>query len=580
VITDPRTPRPWSNVIANARVGLAVAQTGSGFSWIDNSQLAVLVRWQQDLAEDRSGRFLYLRDDEDGAIWSLAPAPCWPAYDAFACRHGLGYTTFECEHHGVRARWTLAVDAEETVELWRLRLEDTSGRPRRLSLVPFLEWNLGTSPAPRREFQKLFLETAFDGGAISAAATCGTCRRSAGGTGTAPSLRLRLRGGAAGGDGGRGQGVVPRPLWRWRRPAALAGGEWPALFGRHHDPIAALRCAVDLAPGGRFDGGFVLATAEDSAAARALATRFAGAEAIDAAIAGATARWRERLASHRIETPQPELDGLANDWLRYQAISARIFGRAGYYQQSGAYGFRDQLQDSQVWLTIDPPRCRAQIALHAAHQFADGSVYHWWHPLSEQGHVTRMTDDLLWLAFVTVSFLKETRRLLDPRRPGTLPRRGGGAARRARSTAPSSACSSARASGPAVHRRRRLERRPLGDGARGTRRIGVARRVPGRPARRLGRSSRSGAPSAASVRRGFAARAARATARARRRGQRARVGRVLVSPRHARRPHLDRLGAETPPARSSSTRRPGRSSPTWRRRSAPPPACAPCARTW
>ena len=139
VITDPRTPRPWANVIANARVGLAVAQTGCGFSWIDNSQLAVLVRWQQELAEDRSGRFLYLRDEEDGALWSLAPAPCWPAYDAFACRHGLGYTTFECEHHGVRARWTLAVDAEETVELWRLRLEDTSGRARRLSLVPFLE---------------------------------------------------------------------------------------------------------------------------------------------------------------------------------------------------------------------------------------------------------------------------------------------------------------------------------------------------------------------------------------------------------------------------------------------------------
>ena len=162
VITDPRTPRPWINVIANPRSGLAVSQTGSGFSWIDNSQLAVIVRWQQDLAEDRSGRFLYLWDRDADEVWSLAPAPCWPLYDRFACRHGLGYTTFETEYRGLRARWTLSVDALETVELWRLRLEDVSGRPRRLSIVAYLEWNCGVAPSPRREFQKLFLETGYD----------------------------------------------------------------------------------------------------------------------------------------------------------------------------------------------------------------------------------------------------------------------------------------------------------------------------------------------------------------------------------------------------------------------------------
>ncbi len=140
---------------------------------------------------------------------------------------------------------------------------------------------------------------------------------------------------------------------------------------------------------------------------------------MDASLAAAVAGWHDRLATHRIETPEPQLDLLANDWLRYQAISARLWGRAGYYQQSGAYGFRDQLQDSQVWLTIEPPRCRQQIALHAAHQFADGSVYHWWHPLSEQGHITKMTDDLLWLAFVTANYLKETGdfTILDDRTP-------------------------------------------------------------------------------------------------------------------------------------------------------------------
>ena len=412
VITDPRTPRPWVNVIANPRVGLVVSQTGSGFSWIDNSQLAVVTRWQQDLAEDRSGRFLWLCDRDTEEVWSLAPAPCWPAYDRFACRHGLGYTVFESERGGVRATWTLAVDAEATVEVWRLRLEERSGRARRLSVVAYIEWNCGVAPAPRREFQKLFLETAWhpEARAIAAGSRMWDVASRRWGhwnrdfpyhSAFAAAQTVQ----SAEGD----KAAFLGRYGDWRRPRALrAGEEWPGLFGSHQDPVAALDCEVALEAGGAWDGGFVLATAGDGAAALALAGAFASPARMDSAIAGAAAAWRERLATHRVETPDPALDALANDWLRYQAISARIFGRAGYYQQSGAYGYRDQLQDSQVWLTIDPPRCRAQIALHAAHQFADGSVYHWWHPLSEQGHVTRMTDDLLWLALVTVSWLQET----------------------------------------------------------------------------------------------------------------------------------------------------------------------------
>ncbi len=426
VITDPRTPRPWANVIANPRVGLAVSQTGSGFSWIDNSQLAAIVRWQQDLVADRSGRFLYLRDLDSGDVWSLAPAPCWPAYERFACRHGLGYTTFESEHFGVAAEWTLFVDVEATVELWRLTLRDTAGRPRRLAVVPYLEWNCGTSPAPRREFQKLFLETRWDAarGAVAAGSHMWDVPSPRWGHWNTSfpywsAIAAAQPVAAATGDKGEFLGRYGS----WARPAALAGTSWRPLFGRHGDPVAALACEVALPAGGSFEGGFVLATAEapdgSPEPALALAERFAAPAAMDAALAAVRAAWAERLGSHRIATPEPTLDVLANDWLRYQAISARLWGRCGYYQQSGAYGYRDQLQDSQVWLTIDPARCREQAKLHAAHQFADGSVVHWWHPLTEQGHVTRMSDDLLWLAYVLASYIKETGdfAVLDERAP-------------------------------------------------------------------------------------------------------------------------------------------------------------------
>jgi cellobiose phosphorylase len=150
-----------------------------------------------------------------------------------------------------------------------------------------------------------------------------------------------------------------------------------------------------------------------------LLNRYDRCDAIHASLARVRADWDQRLAAHRVETPDPSIDLLANDWLRYQTIVGRMWGRCGYYQQSGAFGYRDQLQDSQVWLTIDPARCREQINLHAQHQFADGSVYHWWHPLSEQGLITTMTDDLLWLALVTASYLRETGdfSILDDRQP-------------------------------------------------------------------------------------------------------------------------------------------------------------------
>jgi cellobiose phosphorylase len=193
-----------------------------------------------------------------------------------------------------------------------------------------------------------------------------------------------------------------------RAPEALAHHHWRGLFGRHYDPVAAIRSVVELGPGEEKSIGYAIAVTKSRQETAELLQRSLDVPSMERALADVKQSWIERLSAHRIETGDATFDAFINDWTRYQAISARIWGRAGYYQQSGAFGFRDQLQDSQVWLTIDDKKTREQINLHAAHQFADGSVYHWWHPLSEQGHVTKMTDDLLWLGFVTASYLKET----------------------------------------------------------------------------------------------------------------------------------------------------------------------------
>ena len=411
VVLDPKTPRPWANIIANPRMGLAVSQTGSGFSWIDNSQLGTITNWRQEFAEDCAGKFLYLRDDESGDLWSLSPAPTWAATDEFSCRHGFGYTTFRTVARGIEAAWTLFVHPVLPVELWRVELVNVSGRARRLALTAFLEWCCGVSPAPRREFHKLFLGTDYDAsrGAVFARNRMWDVPNAARGHWNTDFPYVCAFGCSAPVRDAQGdKGLFLGRCGSLRAPEALAQASWTPRFGRHEDPVAALRSPLELAAGERRVVVYALAAGKDRAEAESLLDGHRDAGVVERALADARAAWRSLLAAHRIETPDEVFDALANDLVRYQAISARLWGRCGYYQQSGAFGFRDQLQDSQVYLTIDPARCRTQLRLHAAHQFADGSVYHWWHPLTEQGHVTKMTDDLLWMSFVAANYVKET----------------------------------------------------------------------------------------------------------------------------------------------------------------------------
>lgn len=410
LIHDYRTPRPWVNIMSNPRFGLAVSQTGSGFCWIDNSQLAVLTRWQQEFTHDAFGRYLYIRDAESGATWSVAPAPTFPQYQQFECRHGLGFTTFLSGCDDILAEWTLYADADRAIEHWKVKLRNTRSRACRLQVTPYIEWNCGTTPSPRREFHKLFIDTEYVSSAAAVVARglmWDVPNRDHGHWNTTFPY-VAAFGGTL--PVQSAQGDKTEFFGRYgdvARPAALQAAEWRSLFGRHYDAVAALRSEITLKPGEEIQFSYALAVDNSRDATLAL-LKDGLREERGAGLKRVGAMWDGLLNSHRFETPDASLNAVGNDWVRYQAISARIWGRAGYYQQSGAYGFRDQLQDSQVWLTIDPARTRAQIKLHAEHQFADGSVYHWWHPLSEQGHITKMTDDLLWLSFVTINYLRET----------------------------------------------------------------------------------------------------------------------------------------------------------------------------
>ena len=412
-ITDPDTPSPWTNVVCNGRYGFVVSQNGGGFSWLDHCQLNVITRWNMDLIRDDSGRFVYLRDlDGDGPTWSLSPQPCRAGYDAFRCVHRPGSTTFETSREGIEASWTLAVAPEETAEVWSITLKNTTDRARRLRLGSSFEWCCGVAPDVKREFHRLFFTTRHDADRRAIVATKNMWEAP---FGTADDHWNRPWPHAAGfaivTDGAH-WATADRAAFigRYGTQADPAGmrERLETHVGRFVDACAAVGTDLELQPGESKTIAFVLGVADDAASLGGLLDRLSTPKAVEDAIAGSGDLWSGVLDGGRLTSAMPDMDAMTNTWLPYQAISARMWGRSGYYQQSGAFGYRDQLQDSQLWLQYDPERCKRQIMLHAAHQFADGAVYHWWNPITETGLRSKCSDDYLWLPFVAAAYIRET----------------------------------------------------------------------------------------------------------------------------------------------------------------------------
>jgi cellobiose phosphorylase len=410
VITTPRTPRPWANVVTNGDFGFIVSQTGGGYSWKSNAQLNRITRWEQDMIKDEWGKYLYVRDNETEKFWSAAWKPVCAEPDEYEVRHGIGYTTIRSVNNGIETEIVMFVPNDAPVELWNVTVRNVSKRARTLSLFTYFEWNLGAAPDWHREFHKCFLHTEYD---AAQHAIFGTKR-----LWEVPSdsghwnrdweyvafHSSSLKPAAFDGDKESFMGMYGSE----RAPKAVVSKKMGRRTGDWLDAIGSLQVNLTLAPKESKEIIFTLGATESKEDAEKIMRTYHSPKNVHAAFEAMQQRWDELLGQSHVETPDDAMNMMLNTWLKYQAIAGRLWGRTGYYQTGGAFGFRDQLQDSQIFLPIDSAQTKKQILLHARHQFKDGTVYHWWHPLSEVGLPTEMTDDLLWLPYLVVQYLEET----------------------------------------------------------------------------------------------------------------------------------------------------------------------------
>ncbi|NSW77904.1 MAG: glycosyl transferase family 36 [Chthonomonadetes bacterium] len=412
VITRHDTPMPWVNVISNGDYGTVISHLGGGYSWRTHASMNRLTRWEQDLVRDRWGKYLYLRDAETGEFWSPTWHPCSNGMTNYQVRHGWGYSVFEGMHGQIASELTVFVPLDDPCEVWLLRLSNRGSSTRRLQVFSYLEWLLGTAPDWHREFRRLFIETRYvpAHGVLLATSVMWdipgrgkTHWNSNWGYVAFHSVSAT----PAGFDGDKR--AFLGQYGDLDAPRAVIEGRSFGTQGRWGDGIGSLQVVVEIPPGESVEIAFVLGAGDDETHALRLAGKYRHLPTVHDALAQVKAFWKELLGALRVQTPDPAVNVMGNGWLAYQAVSCRLWARTAYYQTGGAYGYRDQLQDSLVWLLLgQPERTLEQIRLHAKHQFQDGTVLHWWHPLAEEGLRSYYSDDLLWLPFVVLYYLHET----------------------------------------------------------------------------------------------------------------------------------------------------------------------------
>lgn len=412
VITRADTPTPWINVLTNGDYGLTLSQAGSGYSWRTHASLNRITRWEQDLIRDEWGKYLYLRDTESGEYWSPTWQPCGTALDEYRVRHGMGYSVIESRRGTLRSSITYFVPMDDPCEIWLLHLENEREIPRRLHIFTYLEWLLGTAPDAHREFHRTFIETEFDAGhgALLASKVLWELpvESKTHWNRSWPYVAFLSASLTPTGFDGDKRDFLGRN-GNAHQPQAVITGRSANRTGRWSDPVGSLHLDVTLAPGETCEIVFTLGAADNREQALALADHYEAAPIAHAALDAVRGYWQDITSQPVIETPDLALNLIANGWLQYQAVAGRLKGRTAYYQTGGAYGFRDQLQDSLIWLLLGyPEKTLEQIRLHAAHQYQDGIVLHWWHPLAETGLRSEYSDDLLWLSFVMLHYIRET----------------------------------------------------------------------------------------------------------------------------------------------------------------------------
>lgn len=388
-----KTPAPWINVIANPQFGFIVSESGGGYTWCENSRENKLTKWSNDAVGDEPSEVIYL-SEETGEPWSMTPLPIREE-EAYTIEHGFGFTTFRHHSHGIEQKLVQFVPVSGTVKISIIRLRNDSQEQKSVKATYYMTPILGVNMSEtgmhlfsgQTEGGPLLIENPYNREFADQVFFMDTSEE----TRTVTGDRKEFFG-----------------LGGLKSPDALKDNGLSGTTGAGFDPCGAMQIHVRLKAGETTEMVFVMGMAENHDEAVERANQFKSVDKAKDALAHVHLFWQEKLQIIEVKTPDSTMNLMLNGWLQYQVISCRMWARTSLYQAGGAYGFRDQLQDSLSLMTTWPAMARAQIVKHACHQFEEGDVLHWWHEPTGKGTRTRISDDSLWLPYVSAEYSRVT----------------------------------------------------------------------------------------------------------------------------------------------------------------------------
>jgi len=390
------TPAPWINVISNEMFGFIVSASGAGYTWAVNSRENKITTWSNDPVLDTPSEIIYIRDEDSGEFFSPTPSPVRDI-EPYRIRHGFGYSGFEHNSHGIKQNMVVFASGRDPVKIYKIALENTSSHKRRLSLYFYVEWVLGVT----RESNAPYIVTGFDSesGIFTAENPYNTeFKGRVAFIGSSEKIESYT------GDKGEFIGIEGH----YGYPHGMLYKELSNRTGAALDPCGVLKVNINMEPGAVKEVLYLLGEASNRETAVLLAEAYRRPTVSKVVLNKAKSGWNKILEQIQVNTPDEEMNILLNGWLLYQVLSCRFKARAAFYQCGGAYGFRDQLQDIMSLFNTMPGLCRNHILKCCSRQFIEGDVQHWWHEGLGKGVRTRITDDLLWLPYVTAAYIEST----------------------------------------------------------------------------------------------------------------------------------------------------------------------------
>ena len=349
VITNTNTPMPWVNVIANEHhFGCIVSATMAGFTFAHNAQQFKLTGWSNDIVRDNPAEMLLIGRRQ------FVPA---------TARHSQGWSAFDAEYDHLKVDVRLFVSIDKMEKYYQIKLKNKLDTPQQIQLDMVYKLVLGVS----EEQTARYLHSYWDAAANT------LCVRN-----------------------------VYHPVYSQCR-LLLTATEPLTDISLEYPNRKRIGFSLNLAPAEQREVAFVIKVDSGQETESEC-----GVSAINHEFQRVVDYWDRKLGTIQVETPDPSFNHMLNRWYLYQVYASRLFARAGFYQVGGATGFRDQLQDVMSLLYSDPGYARRQILDHAAHQFPEGDVLHWWHENLHLGARTTFSDDYLWLVYVTYQYVHVT----------------------------------------------------------------------------------------------------------------------------------------------------------------------------